>query len=254
MDRIPAKAKTDAGGAFVLENCKPGRGRSVTVQAEGFAPDLREVHPEDQPALEFLLGPAHTVRGQVVDRNGKPVAGATIYPETWRAHRTLEFRADTGPDGRFEWRERPGDVVLFSISKAGYISRRDVALPPTGAIQVITLDPELVISGRVTDAATGRPVPAFRLIRGLVFSNKPRAAGEGTTANLTALIRGIVSANNPRPPGSCRRPRRSPAGATPPSSTVPTRATPSASRPKDTSRPIRASSGPARSRRRSTSP
>ena len=170
---LPAKVKTDAGGAFVLENLEPGAS-VVTVQAEGFAPDLREVHPEDQPALEFLLGPGHTVRGQVVDRNGKPVAGATISPETWRAHRTLEFRADTGPDGRFEWRSAPGDVVLFSISKSGYISRAGVALPAAEGIQVIALDPELILSGRVTDAASGRPVAAFRLIRGLVFANNPR--------------------------------------------------------------------------------
>src|SRR5262249_36010182 len=152
---------------------------TVTVQAEGFAPELKDVHPEDQPGLEFLLGPAHTICGKVVDRSGKPIAGATIYPETWRAHRTLEFRADTGPDGRFEWRSAPGDVVPYSISKAGYISRGGVALPPTGAEQVITLDPELVISGRVTDAATGRPVPAFRLIRGVVFANQPQPAEEG---------------------------------------------------------------------------
>ena len=31
---------------------------------------------------------------------------------------------------------------------------------------VVTLDPELVISGTVTDATTGQPVPRFRLIRG----------------------------------------------------------------------------------------
>jgi RNA polymerase sigma factor (sigma-70 family) len=194
----PAKVKTDAGGAFVLENLKPGAS-VVTVQAEGFAPDLREVHPEDQPALEFLLGPGHTVRGQVVDRNGKPVAGATIYPETWRAHRTLQFLADTGPDGRFEWRSAPGDVVLYSISKTGYISRGGVALPATGAEQVVTLDPEVVVSGRVIDAATGRPVPAFRLVRGQVFADRPQPAGEGIKANLSALIRGVVSASNPRP-------------------------------------------------------
>ncbi len=195
----PVRAKTHAGGTFVLENCESRASAvTVTVQAEGFAPDLKDVHPEDQPGLEFLLGPAHTMRGKVVDRSGKPVAGASIYPETWRAHRTLEFHAETGPDGRFEWRSAPGDVVPYSISKTGYISRGGVALPPTGAEQVITLDPELVVSGRVTDAATGRPLSAFRVIRGVVFADKPQPAGDGIRANLSALIRGVVSASNPR--------------------------------------------------------
>ncbi len=139
------------------------------------------------------------MRGRIVDRSGKPIAGVTVSPETWRAHRTLEFRADTGPDGRFEWRNAPGDAVPYGISKAGYISRWGVELPPTGAEQVITLDPELVLSGRVTDAATSRPVPAFRLIRGVVFANKPQPAEEGIKANLIAAIRGAVSSNNPRP-------------------------------------------------------
>ncbi|HZW33782.1 MAG TPA: carboxypeptidase-like regulatory domain-containing protein, partial [Isosphaeraceae bacterium] len=40
----------------------------------------------------------------------------------------------------------------------GYMSRRRVAMTPSDAEQVVTIDPELVISGRVTDAATGRPV------------------------------------------------------------------------------------------------
>ncbi len=35
----------------------------------------------------------------------------------------------------------------------------------------VTIDPTLVISGRVTDAETGRPVPAFRLVRGFELSN-----------------------------------------------------------------------------------
>ena len=31
----------------------------------------------------------------------------------------------------------------------------------------MTLDPELVISGSVTDAVTGKPVPRFRVIQGV---------------------------------------------------------------------------------------
>ena len=171
----PTPTRTDARGEFVLENCPPGAS-VVTVRTEGFAPDLREVHPEDQPALEFRLGPGHTLRGKIVDGQGKPVAGATVAADTWRAHRSLAFRVNTGQDGRFEWRGAPGDVVLYDVFKTGYMSRRRVALTPTDAEQVVTLDPELVITGRVTDAATGRPVPTFRLVRGLVFSNNPRVS------------------------------------------------------------------------------
>ncbi len=168
-----SNTKTDSGGDFVVENCQPGA-QLVTVRAEGFAPDLKEIHPEDKPALQFRLGPGHTLRGKVVDQQGKPVAGATIAAETWRAHRSLDFRVGTGNDGRFEWRSAPADVVLYSLWKPGFMSRRQVSLAPDVAEQSLTLNPVLVISGRVTDASTGRPVPEFRAVQGLVSSNNPR--------------------------------------------------------------------------------
>ncbi len=112
----PKPATTGANGEFVLENCPPCAS-AVTVRAPGFAPDLREVHPEDQPTLEFRLGPPHTVRGRVVDRKGQPVPDATLAPDSWRNHRTLDVRFTTDQDGRFEWRDAPGDVVLYSIFK-----------------------------------------------------------------------------------------------------------------------------------------
>ena len=71
-----------------------------------------------------------------------------VAADTWREHRSLDFRVDTDKDGRFEWNSAPGDVVLYGVGKAGYMYRRQVALTPSDEEQVITLDPELVISGR----------------------------------------------------------------------------------------------------------
>ncbi len=164
--------KTDSGGEFILEDCPPGAS-IITARADGFAPDLRNFHPEDQPAIEFRLGPGHTLRGKVVDREGKPVPGATVAAATWRNERSLDLRIDSGPDGRFEWRGAPADAVLYDVSKPGYVAHGGVTLSPTDTEQVITLDPELIISGRVSDAATGRPVPKFRVVRGLLFLNNP---------------------------------------------------------------------------------
>ena len=189
----PMTTKTDAGGAFVLENCKPGR-----VGRHGAGRGLRA-----RPAGGPPRGPA---RAGIPPRAGAHDARPGRRPERQaRGGRDHLSRYLAGPPlPSSSGRHRPGRPVRmararratpsFSASPRPATSPAgDVALPPTGAIQVITLDPELVISGRVTDAATGRPVPAFRLIRGLVFSNNPRAAVEGITANLTALIRGIVS-------------------------------------------------------------
>jgi hypothetical protein len=187
----PKPTKTDAQGAFLLENIPPGAS-TVTARAEGFAPDLREVHPEDRPALEFRLGPGHTLRGKIVDRQGRPLLGAIVVADAWRGHRSLDFRVDIGDDGRFEWRGAPADAVLYSVVKPGYVGRYRLAMPATGAEQVITLDLVPVISGRVTDAETGRPVPTFRVVRGLVYPNIPRV--QWHTANAPEAAGGRYTA------------------------------------------------------------
>ena len=113
----------------------------------------------------------------MIDRHGKPVAGATVAAESWRGHRTLNLvRFDTDQEGRFEWRNAPDDSILFSAFKVGYMSSRRVEMTAAGSDSVVTLNPVLLISGRVKDAETGKPLPTFRLIRGLAFSNNPRVA------------------------------------------------------------------------------
>ena len=56
--------------------------------------------------------------------------------------------------------------MQFDIYLDGYMRRELLPLVASAEEQVVTLDPELVISGRVTDAATGQPIPRFRIIQG----------------------------------------------------------------------------------------
>ncbi len=158
---------TNERGEFTLENASAGP-TTVTVQAEGFAPQIRDVLVEARtaPVVVTLSEPGSTIRGKVVDVEGKPIAGAGVGAGTWRGHRSIQFRANTDKDGRFEWRSAPRDAVVFGAFKSGYMSSGHVPLTASDREQVITLHPELVITGRVTDAATGRPLPKFRLVRG----------------------------------------------------------------------------------------
>jgi beta-lactamase regulating signal transducer with metallopeptidase domain/thiol-disulfide isomerase/thioredoxin len=158
---------TNERGEFTLENCNAGL-TIVTLQAEGFAPQIRDVVVEERttPVVVTLSEPGGTIRGKVVDIEGKPVAGAFFGLESWQGHRSIQFQVVTVQDGRFEWRSAPKDAMLFSAGKSGYMSSRNVPLTASDREQVITLYPELVITGRVTDAETGQPLPKFRLIRG----------------------------------------------------------------------------------------
>ena len=160
-------ATTDERGAFSLENC-PAGGTIVTVQANGFAPRIHDVNVDERtpPVIVRMTEPGATVRGRVVNIAGKPVAGAFVAADTWRGNRSIHFRVDTDKDGRFEWRSAPKDVVLYDIGQDGYMASRGVPLTASDREQTVILYPKLVISGRVTDAVTGRPVPKFRVVQG----------------------------------------------------------------------------------------
>jgi protocatechuate 3,4-dioxygenase beta subunit/peroxiredoxin/DNA-binding beta-propeller fold protein YncE len=172
----PPTGTTDERGAFTLENCDAGP-NIVTVHAEGYAPQISDVRVEERaaPVEVRLAEPGATIRGRVVDVQGKPVAGAFVAADTWRGHRTIEFRGSADKDGRFEWRSAPRDVVLYDFGQEGYMSSRHVPLTASDREQTVTLYPKLTISGRVTDAATGRPIETFRVVQGRRFEGQDRA-------------------------------------------------------------------------------
>jgi len=163
--------RTDEDGRFVLENCKPGQ-TLVTVQAEGLAPQFQDlIVVEQNKPLEFKLDAGHTLRVAVVDVNGAPIEGATFVTDTWRGYRTVEFRGKSDAQGKVEWSSAPHDAVLCDVLKSGYMAVRRMPVQASPDTQVITLHPELVIIGRVTDANTGQPIPEFRIQYGQLFSD-----------------------------------------------------------------------------------
>src|SRR5262249_2378747 len=80
---------TNELGEYTVRNCEAGP-TIVTAQAEGFAPEFREVTVQNRVEVEapvIRLGKASTLRVRVVDQVGKPVAGAYLAADTWRGHR-----------------------------------------------------------------------------------------------------------------------------------------------------------------------
>ena len=95
--------RTDAEGRYRLQ-VEPGS-HVLTVVAEGFAPDLRRLPAVQRTEqADFTLGPGRIFQGRFVDPQGKPIAGVSVSPYTWRGCRTLEDqRLKAGADGRFRW-------------------------------------------------------------------------------------------------------------------------------------------------------
>lgn len=172
----PPDTETDAEGRFQFANVTPGE-MVLTVQAEGYAPDLKTVNvaPQMEP-LKFHLAKGHTIRGRVADREGHPIPSAIILADTWRAHRSVEWHAETDAAGRFVWTSAPPDEVKFNIYRDGFVRSDWHPLIPSEQEQVITLLPLLRVRGTVVDMDTGLPILNIKVIPGSTSTETNQAS------------------------------------------------------------------------------
>jgi RNA polymerase sigma factor (sigma-70 family) len=162
---------TDASGHFRFAHVASGE-LVLTIQAEGFTPELKTVVVNAQTApLDIRLAPGNTIRIRVVDADGKPIAGARIVADTWRAHRSIEWETNTDNEGRCVWTSAPPDAVQFAIGKAGF--RKDfghqLSFVPSETEQIVTLVAPLHIHGTAIDSETGQPIAKFKITPGIIF-------------------------------------------------------------------------------------
>lgn len=163
---------TDQTGHYRFASLAPG-GTVLTVTCPGMAPGLRSVNVQSpMNPVHFQLEKGNTLRVRVVGKDGKPISGVFVTPDTWRGKRVLcdlDIRGRTDAEGRWAWTWAPKDAVEIDFGLTGhvnYMSIRLLPLAPQEAEHVVTLYPALTISGRVVDAETKQPIPSFRAVRG----------------------------------------------------------------------------------------
>jgi hypothetical protein len=155
----PSRHTSSGSDGHYVVLLEPGTAYLMTIRAEGhgeqtllvgpFAPE--SVH-ETNVTLPILSG---RIEGEVSDRSGLPVGGATV--------RSNDTGASTRSDGlgRYVlWLETgPHDIV---VSAPGYLPAYypDTDVPSSGSIELdCSLDDVLsVVAGAVTDSLTGEPV------------------------------------------------------------------------------------------------
>ncbi len=184
------QAWSGADGGFRLRRLRAGQTYELTVDKEGFAPGsgLGEAAKPGSPAppLRLVLSRGAAAFGKVVDESGKPVAGAEVEirpvyePGTMRMEdfeRSVSAAAKA--DGSFELRPLTTGSFMLQARGPGFapayvpgIEVQDAA----GRVDLgtITLSPEAVIEGQVTDPR-GTPVAGARI--------ETRTDGFGTVAN-----------------------------------------------------------------------
>ncbi|HZM05958.1 MAG TPA: sigma-70 family RNA polymerase sigma factor [Candidatus Saccharimonadales bacterium] len=158
---------TDAKGQFHASGCAPAN-TSLSAEASGFAVTTLSVDLRTNTGpFQVTLLSGKLLRLRVVNTEGLPVPKAQVslnlFNSDFPAAQT-DFTRLTGVDGRLEWTNAPDQELQFDFSAHGYMGIRGEKVSPDGQEHLITLAPALTISGTVRDAATGAPIPSFRLI------------------------------------------------------------------------------------------
>lgn len=179
-------AVTDENGRFVLavgiDDARESDSRPIGCVAEGRAVGGGYASPGEQIVMR-LIGDARQVSGAVVGLDGEPIAGATVTLTAGFRGPMPEDFSEMPVEARSEWHQEnyiylygwdrapsattaadgtfsiggiaAGGGGSLTVSAPGYVEEAATA-SPDGAPLVVTLQPEAVISGRVT--LDGEPV------------------------------------------------------------------------------------------------
>ncbi len=195
------RGETDADGRFRFDASRTAATRYFEVDAVAAAPGFglgwARVNPDaEQPAIEIRLRPEQTIRGKLVDIQGRPAASVRVQVEAAirdnmyvtfdgiimsdcespGSLRTWPRPVTTDDQGRFTIHGIGRDVtVTCSVSDPRYPDQRFRI--PTDARDgpkevALALTPGIVVAGRVLADDTGRPI-------GQALVNHVRADDQG---------------------------------------------------------------------------
>jgi RNA polymerase sigma factor (sigma-70 family) len=159
----PKKTTTSSDGSFVA---KTGQleATSITFTAPGFVSKVVKFEPgNDALPLRIVLEQGRILKLKVIDQIGHSVSNATISANLEKVMPAL--LATTDRNGTAMLREAPNGAMGLYIAADG-CQGTNVSLISDNTEHPVTIIRETSIFGIVSDAATGQPIPAFRVICG----------------------------------------------------------------------------------------
>lgn len=169
------RATTNDEGVYRLVGCGPDMAR-IVVSAKRKALDMQVVRiaPKMQP-VNFTMKPGGKIRVRIVDEEDKGIPQARIFFQHWRGpvdHFEFEHvNQYTDKNGVWEWNEAPLDSFQADICRPDGMQLIHESLRAREEEYVFTPPQALVVSGRVIDANTKKPVAMFRVTPGYRDSN-----------------------------------------------------------------------------------
>jgi RNA polymerase sigma factor (sigma-70 family) len=165
LDVWPAAVTTDADGRFVVRGLGKDQGVTLLVTDERFAPQRLVVSTaaKDRPeAVERPLEPARWLEGTVVGEDtGKPI-GKKVLLDFSRGGELLQVWADEKGHFRVNCPTGPITIEAYAPDGSPYLTRVTFFGWPKGGKTKLEIKVELprgvLVSGKVTEADSGKPV------------------------------------------------------------------------------------------------
>ncbi len=199
----PATATTDARGDFLLHGVGQGVGVEVQIRDDRFARQEIRVGPEDPGKAEgnvFVLTPAHIIEGRVIYGDTKaPVAHARLVAQ---GGHYISDQADA--EGRFRlnpyadnpYKSMTTGEPLFSVYAYApdgqpYLGvETELAWPKGSVRQTIEfiLPRGVLVRGKITDASSGKPIDACRVLYAPLKVEKVDSAFSVLTGEWSAVV------------------------------------------------------------------
>ena len=128
--------------------------------------------------VDFQMKPGGTVRIRVLDEKGNPVPKARIFFQQWRRRFFKYFEFDhvsqyADQNGIWVWNEAPLDEFKADICRPDGMQLPRQPLIARAEEYVFRVPGPLVVSGKVIDAVTRKPIKAFRVVPGGAITSEP---------------------------------------------------------------------------------
>ncbi len=191
VDDYP-EAHTDGTGAFRLRGLAAGPHYVLFDVPPDFAPVTPSVHESGESGVEFRLRPGEVVSLRMIDPEGRPVVGASVFVSG------VAYRAQPFPQDLWLGPRQGGESGADGIVRLGGMSREVPcgfeATPPTGRadLEPLRLDawvpasgdlafPGLGIVRGVVRGADGEPIPRahIEVLRGSTWEGLGRTGSDG---------------------------------------------------------------------------
>jgi hypothetical protein len=189
------KQTTDADGRLQLRGVGLDQSLSFEVRAAGFGTQrLRLETKAGVNSATLTMGRAHVVEGRVtLGKGGPPAVGAKIKSRSMSSEQGIgqylgHADVKTDADGRYRIEAAPGGSIRLEVRSAGdgadgYLIRGGLVVPADSVSSRMdfVLPRGVLVKGRVTDAATGRPIAGAAVWHMAYERNNPYYIKEGAS-------------------------------------------------------------------------